>query len=1060
MIDNPVMSNRPPDRVEHGGMFARWPLRRRRGALVGAALLAGLLVLFFGARPPLTSAAPNSDLGAGIVAALPANAAATNQYVSINSVSCMAPGYCSAVGSYYDDQGGSDGLLLTETGGKWATGVEAVLSSSAAALGASGVVLNSVSCASPGNCTAVGQYGEGSGTPGPQGLLLMEADGTWAAGVEAVLPANARSSDQSVALTSVSCPSAGNCTAVGSYLDSSPSFQGLLLSETGGTWGTGVEVSLPADNQGSGGGFLNSVSCASAGNCTAVGYYYAPSPIYSLSRGLLVSETAGSWAAGVEAPLPANAATDITTSDVGSVSCASPGDCTAVGTYSDNSDTTEGLLLTETAGSWATGVEASLPANAATGGLGSSFVFYGGSVLPLSSVSCAAPGDCTAVGSYPDSSGNMQGLLLTETGGTWAAGVEAALPADAATSPQGVNLDSVSCASAGNCDAAGSYGVSTGGGAPLVLTETAGSWATGVEPSVPANASPASFVSISSVSCASAGSCTSAGSYGASSGSYYGLLVGGAPPLVSLTVSTIGPTPAGTVSTGAGTVSSSPTGISCGTACSHAFLTGTPVTLTATPAAGSIFAGWSGCLAVDSTTCATTIDSDTAITATFDRAPRPKPKPKPCLVPNLKGEALAAATRSTEANACAVGSIRRVISSDVQGVLVVSQSPRPGTRLEHGATVDFVLVSATPFHCRVPRLVGLSVRTAEKKTRLADCQVGGIRRRTSTLLRESHIVEQNPARGLTKAAGASVVLVVGKGPRTGRLPSLGSIVPRQLPPFIAYDPPAAGIWLMKPDGSDAHQVGPADATGPAWSPDATQILYTAAAPQNDSYISDQLYVMNANGSNRRPLMPSAGGEFHGIWSDGDFHWSPDGKQVVFSYGQYMSADVGIASADGSDEHLVPNTGGGGEASFSPDGGYIVFDGNGGYAVTHSDPAKSGLYVIKPDGTGLRELTFGGGVEDPSWSPDGTRIIYGCLGGHGICQLSGNPARQRILYRNTNQTLLDPSWNANGTKILVTVAPFPSQGSEEIALLSPSGGRPVVIATLSPLYGDTSWNADW
>jgi hypothetical protein len=46
--------------------------------------------------------------------------------------------------------------------------------------------------------------------------------------------------------------------------------------------------------------------------------------------------------------------------------------------------------------------------------------------------------------------------------------------------------------------------------------------------------------------------------------------------------------------TGAGTVSSSPAGIGCGTDCSQSYPSGSLVTLTATPAAGSIFSGWSG----------------------------------------------------------------------------------------------------------------------------------------------------------------------------------------------------------------------------------------------------------------------------------------------------------------------------------------------------------------------------------------------------------------------------------------------------------------------------------
>ena len=71
---------------------------------------------------------------------------------------------------------------------------------------------------------------------------------------------------------------------------------------------------------------------------------------------------------------------------------------------------------------------------------------------------------------------------------------------------------------------------------------------------------------------------------------------------------------------------------------------------------------------------------------------------------------------------------------------------------------------------------------------------------------------------------------------------------------------------MKPDGSDAHQVGPPGAAAPVWSPDATQILYTAPAPENDQGVSNDLYIMNADGSDQRVIMPSAGF----MWNYSDF----------------------------------------------------------------------------------------------------------------------------------------------------------------------------------------------
>ena len=52
------------------------------------------------------------------------------------------------------------------------------------------------------------------------------------------------------------------------------------------------------------------------------------------------------------------------------------------------------------------------------------------------------------------------------------------------------------------------------------------------------------------------------------------------------------------VGTGLGTVTSSPFGINCGTACVANFTSGRMVTLTAAPATGSTFIGWTGCTPV------------------------------------------------------------------------------------------------------------------------------------------------------------------------------------------------------------------------------------------------------------------------------------------------------------------------------------------------------------------------------------------------------------------------------------------------------------------------------
>ena len=88
-----------------------------------------------------------------------------------------------------------------------------------------------------------------------------------------------------------------------------------------------------------------------------------------------------------------------------------------------------------------------------------------------------------------------------------------------------------------------------------------------------------------------------------------------APAAQTLTVSKTG--------SGAGTVTSSPAGITCGATCSASFTFGISVTLTATPAAGSSFAGWSGSGCSGTGTCVVAMSAARSVTAQFDSVPTP-----------------------------------------------------------------------------------------------------------------------------------------------------------------------------------------------------------------------------------------------------------------------------------------------------------------------------------------------------------------------------------------------------------------------------------------------------
>src|SRR5207237_2736924 len=74
---------------------------------------------------------------------------------------------------------------------------------------------------------------------------------------------------------------------------------------------------------------------------------------------------------------------------------------------------------------------------------------------------------------------------------------------------------------------------------------------------------------------------------------------------------------AGRSGLGTGTVTSSPAGINCGATCSASYNYNTVVTLTAAPAVGSLFTGWSGCDSVSGLTCTVTMSAGRSATAAF-----------------------------------------------------------------------------------------------------------------------------------------------------------------------------------------------------------------------------------------------------------------------------------------------------------------------------------------------------------------------------------------------------------------------------------------------------------
>ena len=122
--------------------------------------------------------------------------------------------------------------------------------------------------------------------------------GSWGRAIE-VPGLGALNADRFAEVLSVSCGSAGNCAAGGYYRDRRGKSQGFVAVERNSRWGKAIEVpGLGALNTG-GAAEVLSVSCGSAGNCAAGGYY---TDRRGRSQGFVDVERDGHWGRAIEVP--------------------------------------------------------------------------------------------------------------------------------------------------------------------------------------------------------------------------------------------------------------------------------------------------------------------------------------------------------------------------------------------------------------------------------------------------------------------------------------------------------------------------------------------------------------------------------------------------------------------------------------------------------------------------------------------------------------------------------------------------------------------------------------
>jgi Tol biopolymer transport system component len=196
--------------------------------------------------------------------------------------------------------------------------------------------------------------------------------------------------------------------------------------------------------------------------------------------------------------------------------------------------------------------------------------------------------------------------------------------------------------------------------------------------------------------------------------------------------------------------------------------------------------------------------------------------------------------------------------------------------------------------------------------------------------------------------------------------------PEPQPVPAGIGPPSAmsgaSIWLIRPDGTDAHRLSPegSDAVGAAWSPNGTRLAYgvSDATGNGDIYVAT---VTDSGMTDEHVLAPSPGNEWGATWS-------PDGTHIVFTSNRTGDDEVwmvAVDSDDGDPRQLTDNATGDWVAAYAPDGSRIVF-----VSDRSGDPE---IWSMATDGSDPRNLSnhplASDGQWGVAWSPDGSRLVF-------------------------------------------------------------------------------------
>lgn len=125
-----------------------------------------------------------------------------------------------------------------------------------------------------------------------------------------------------------------------------------------------------------------------------------------------------------------------------------------------------------------------------------------------------------------------------------------------------------------------------------------------------------------------------------------------------------------------------------------------------------------------------------------------------------------------------------------------------------------------------------------------------------------------------------------------------------------YNEAQDGLWLMKPDGSEAHRIIPGQYSNPRrafWSPDGRRLAYEG--PKSPGDFSFEVWVAEADGGNPRRL--TSLDKNKSAWEP---KWSPDGQRIVFNVGDSYRGDIFVIDANGGEPNQLTSVG---DANLAP-----------------------------------------------------------------------------------------------------------------------------------------------